>query len=92
MRMATILLAQRYGSGSAWAAAVGAELRSLRRARGLAQRELASPLTGAYVSSVEHGRAVPSLPALLLLLDRLDVPASAFFEGVNSRLVDSDAR
>lgn len=86
--MATILLVRRYGGGSAWAQAVGSELRSLRRARGLAQRELASPLTGAYVSSVERGRVVPSLPALLLLLEHLDVPASVFFERVNSRLVD----
>lgn len=92
MRSATILLSSRYGSGSALAMAVGTELRSLRIARGLAQREQAQPLTGAYVSSVEHGRAVPSLPALLLMLDRLDVPASVLFEGVNSRLVDSEAR
>lgn len=88
MRVATMRLSRRYGGGSAWAQAVGAELRSLRRARGLAQRELASPLTGAYVSSVEHGRVVPSLPALLLLLEHLDVSASVFFEGVNTRLVD----
>lgn len=91
MRAATILLASRYGGRSPLAIAVGTELLSLRVARGLTQRELAEPLTGAYVSSVEHGRAVPSLPALLLMLDRLDVPASVFFEGVNARLVDSEA-
>lgn len=48
---------------------------------GLAQGELAGPLTGAYLPSVEHGRTVPSLPALLLLLERLGVPAPVFLGG-----------
>lgn len=54
--------------------ALGGEIRRLRTARGLTQRELAEPLTRAYVCSVEHGRAVPSLASLVLFARRLDVP------------------
>jgi transcriptional regulator with XRE-family HTH domain len=62
--------------------ALGRELRRLRTDRELTQGELGAPLTRAYVSAVEAGRTVPSLPALQLMVDRLDVPLSAFFERV----------
>jgi transcriptional regulator with XRE-family HTH domain len=62
--------------------ALGRELRRLRTNRSLTQGELGAPLTRAYVSAVEAGRTVPSLPALQLMVDRLDIPLSAFFEQV----------
>lgn len=66
--------------------ALGIELRSRRLAIGLTQEALGRPLTRAFVSSVESGRTVPSLPALRLMVDRLGVPLSTFFDGVERRL------
>jgi transcriptional regulator with XRE-family HTH domain len=39
-------------------------------------------LTRAFISAVERGKTVPSIPALALLVDRLDVPLDAFFSAV----------
>lgn len=85
MRSATIFLARRYGSRE-FALAMGLELRSLRQRAGLTQAQLAEPMTGAYVSSIEGGHVFPSVPALAMLLDRLDVSLAQYFVGVNSRL------
>ena len=54
--------------------ALGREIRRLRTARGMTQGQLAHPFTRAYVCSVEHGRAVPSLASIVLFARRLDVP------------------
>jgi transcriptional regulator with XRE-family HTH domain len=62
--------------------AIGRELRRERRARGLTQASLGAPLTRAFISAVERGKTVPSIPALALLADRLDVPLDAFFSAV----------
>jgi transcriptional regulator with XRE-family HTH domain len=51
-------------------------------ARGLTQASLGAPLTRAFVSAVESGKTVPSIAALALLADRLDVPLDAFFLAV----------
>lgn len=48
----------------------------------MTQGELGAPLSRGYVSSVEAGRTVPSLPALQLMVTRLDMPLSTFFEQV----------
>ncbi len=85
MRDATIFLEHRYGR-SEFALAMGVELRSLRQSAGLTQAQLAEPLTGAYVSSIEGGHVFPSVPALAMLLDRLDVSLAQYFVAVNSRL------
>ena len=70
--------------------ALGQQLRELRRARAMTQGELGAPLSRGYVSAVEAGRTVPSLPALQLMVARLDMPLSAFFEQVEeSRSSDS---
>ncbi len=37
-------------------------------------------MTRSFVSAVEHGRAVPSLRALLLMAARLGVPASRLLD------------
>lgn len=65
---------------------MGIELRALRRRAGLTQAQLAEPKTAAYVSSIEVGRVFPSVPALAMLLDRLDVSLAQYFVAVNSRL------
>jgi len=61
---------------------IGRELRRRRQAAGLTQALAGHPLTRAYVSAVERGRTVPSIPALALLLARLDIGFGPFFEGV----------
>lgn len=52
---------------------LGRRIRLAREALGMSQAELGRPLTRAYVSQVESGRTLPSLPALLHLAERLGV-------------------
>ena len=52
----------------------------------MTQAALGAPLTRAFVSAVETGRTVPSLPALALLADRLGVALHDFFFGVNVQM------
>ncbi len=56
------------------AATLGSRIRELRTRAQLTQAELGSPMTRSFVSAIEHGRAIPSLPALLLISSRLGVP------------------
>ncbi len=86
MRVSSIAKHHRAGSGSALSLAIGHELRTQRLARGLTQADLGDPLTRAYVSAVEHGHALPSIPALAMLTDRLGIALDDFFTGVNSRM------
>jgi transcriptional regulator with XRE-family HTH domain len=67
-------------------AAVGGTLRRHRLARSMTQGTLGHPLTRAYVSSVESGRTVPSLPALRLMVLRLDMSLAEFFAEVDAQL------
>lgn len=62
------------------AATLGSRIRELRIRAGLTQAELGLPLTRSFVSAVEHGRALPSLPALLLISARLGVPVGELLE------------
>jgi hypothetical protein len=50
----------------------------------LTQASLGAPMTRAFVSAVERGHAVPSLPALALFVDRLGLSLAEFFLGVQS--------
>jgi transcriptional regulator with XRE-family HTH domain len=52
----------------------------------MTQSSVGAPLTRAFVSAVERGRTVPSIPALALLVDRLDVPLDDFFSGVKDEM------
>lgn len=61
---------------------VGRELRRRRLAAGVSQAALGNPLTRAYVSAVETGRVVPSLPALDHMVTRLGTSLSDFFAAV----------
>jgi helix-turn-helix protein len=69
----------------AWRIALGLELRDRRRGSGLTQGALGAPLTKGFVSAVEHGRTIPSLPALRLMTDRLGIPLGEFLRGVDRR-------
>jgi transcriptional regulator with XRE-family HTH domain len=85
---------QRYGSrlsgriSEVWRRSLGAELRRRRQALGVSQAALGAPLTRAFVSAVERGQAVPSLPALRLMVDHLGIPLSEFFDGVEAAVVE----
>jgi hypothetical protein len=48
----------------------------------LTQTTLGQPLTRGFVSAVERGHVMPSLPALALLVDRLGLSLADFFLGV----------
>lgn len=61
---------------------VGRELRRRRIALGISQAALGTPLSRAYVSAVETGRVVPSLPALEHMVSRLGGSLSDFFAAV----------
>ena len=71
-----------------WRHSLGAELRRRRQALGVSQAALGAPLTRAFVSAVERGRAIPSLPALRLMVDHLGIPLSEFFDGVEAAVVE----
>lgn len=76
---------QSAGERASLAEAIGSELRQRRRSRGLTQRELGMPFTRAFISAVELGYAIPSVPTLAMLAARLDVGLDEFFRGVNQR-------
>ena len=65
---------------------LGAEIRRQREARGLTQTELGRPLTRAFVSSVEHGRCLPSLAALAHFASRLHMSPADLLHSVNQDL------
>lgn len=84
-RESTISKALSYGGGSPFAMAIGQALRNARRRRRFTQAQLGAPFSGAFVSRVEKGDALPSLPALAFLLRRLDLTLGEFFEDVAIR-------
>ncbi|HTC85958.1 MAG TPA: helix-turn-helix transcriptional regulator, partial [Candidatus Acidoferrum sp.] len=49
----------------------------------MSQAEIGLPLTRGFVSAVERGHVVPSLPSLLHLASRLGVDAAALLSSVN---------
>jgi len=86
VRKSSIAKHKRAGAGSELSVAIGRELRRQRQARGMTQAALGAPLTRAFVSAVETGRTVPSLPALVLLADRLGLALDDFFFGVKVQM------
>jgi len=77
MRASTIAKHAGTGGGTAFAIALGQEIRRRRLALGLSQADLGAPLSRAFVSLVEHGRLTPSLPSLLLIASRLGTTGAA---------------
>ena len=68
---------------SEFARNLGSLIRARRRDLGMTQTELGWPLTKGFVSEVERGRSLPSLGALVLMAQRLDVPVSYLLDEVN---------
>lgn len=62
---------------------LGAEIRDRRRAAGLSQADLGRPLTRAYVGMLEAGQTLPSIPALILIAERLGMTADELIRVVN---------
>ena len=52
-------------------ARLGSAIRDARVNAGMTQTQLGFPLTRSFVSAVEHGLAVPSVPALLMMATKL---------------------
>ena len=52
----------------------------------MTQSALGAPMTRAFVSAVETGRTVPSLPALALFADRLGMALDEFFFDVKVQM------
>lgn len=74
------------GRGMQLRAGIGLELRRRRLAANLSQANVSFPLTRAYVSQVEAGRTLPSLPALIVLAERLGTSAEEILRSVNQAL------
>lgn len=86
MRESTISKYSGWGPGSRFATAVGQTLRVERRRLRLSQRDLAGGFSASFVSRVELGDAVPSLPALAYLVGRIGLSLADFFNRVAERL------
>ncbi len=64
---------------------VGERIRALRQSRGMTQSELAGDdVTRNMLSRIENGAALPSLPTLVAIAARLDVPVGALLGDFDS--------
>lgn len=72
MPLSTVPIHQK-ASGTPLAIELGRRIRAERQARGMSQAELGRPFTRAYVSQLESGQTLPSLPALLHIAEQLGV-------------------
>jgi transcriptional regulator with XRE-family HTH domain len=86
MRKSTITKHSDSGAGSHFALALGWEIRRRREASGLSQAAVAAPMGRAFLSLVEQGRVVPSLPSLLIVARRLDTSAGEILRSVELAL------
>ena len=85
MRKSSIAKRRACSPGSELALSIGGELRRRRLAVGMSQRDVGDPLTRAFVSAVEHGHVVPSLPSLIHMASRLGTDAATVLGAVNMR-------
>src|SRR5437868_12790250 len=68
---------------------IGARLKRLRLDRGLSQRDLSSPgVSYAYISRIEAGARTPSVKALRMLAQKLQVSVEYLETGREIREVD----
>jgi transcriptional regulator with XRE-family HTH domain len=74
------------GRARRFSAGLGRELRRRRIAARLSQDELSPPLTRGFISQVELGRTMPSLPALIVIAERLGTSADEVLRSVNRTL------
>jgi transcriptional regulator with XRE-family HTH domain len=68
------------------ASVIGHEIRRRRRSAQLSQAAIGTPFTRAFICAVERGRAMPSIPALAIILAHLGVGLDEFFAGVQSEM------
>lgn len=59
-------------------------------ALGLSQDSIGRPLSRAFLSSVESGRTVPSLPSLLMIARKLNSTGATILASVESQLEEHD--
>lgn len=71
--MALSSISKHRGADADLALEVGRRVRAAREARGLSQAEVGQPFSRAFISLVEAGRTVPSLPALMHIAERLGI-------------------
>jgi transcriptional regulator with XRE-family HTH domain len=74
------------GRAGQFSQSLGSELRRRRIAARLSQDEMSRPLTRAFISQVESGRSMPSLPALIVMSERLGTSADEVLKAVNQAL------
>ena len=86
MRMSTIAKQAAAGSGSQFSRILGSEVRRRRMALGLSQASVGRPLTRAFMSSLENGRVIPSLPSLLMIARRLNTSCADILRSVESQM------
>jgi transcriptional regulator with XRE-family HTH domain len=91
MRKSTIAKHLTGGDGSSFAKALGLEIKARRVALGLSQAAAASPMSRAFMSSVERGRYTPSLPGLLIIARKLNTSAATILEAVDLQLEARDS-
>jgi transcriptional regulator with XRE-family HTH domain len=65
---------------------LGIEIRRRRLEAHLSQSGMSSGLSRAFISQLESGRALPSLPALIVLAERLGTSADEILKSVNQAL------
>lgn len=74
------------GRATQFSTSLGSELRRRRIAARLSQDEMSPPLTRGFISQVELGRTMPSLPALIVMSERLGTSADVVLRAVNQAL------
>jgi transcriptional regulator with XRE-family HTH domain len=74
------------GRATRFSTSLGSELRRRRLAAQLSQDEMSSPLTRGFISQVELGLTMPSLPALIVMAERLGTSADEVLKSVNQAL------
>lgn len=69
---------------SAWARSIGESIRMFRSYRGLTQSQLAGDVfSKSYISQLERGTVIPSIRALSMLAERLDLSLPVLLESSN---------
>ncbi|AUP80567.1 helix-turn-helix domain-containing protein [Flavivirga eckloniae] len=66
---------------------IGKRIKSIRKKQNITISSLAKDagVSNGLISRIENGRTIPSLPVLLELISALNIDASNFFEGVESK-------
>jgi transcriptional regulator with XRE-family HTH domain len=65
---------------------LGSELRKRRLEAHLSQLEMGVPMTRGYISQLESGKTLPSIPALIMIAERLGTSAHEILKSVNQAL------